>query len=453
MSPTILIWAGFLAFVTALLALDLFVLNRKAHVINAREAVKWTIMWVGVALAFNVGVYFLYEHHVLGIGETIGHALTGKEAATLFFTGYLVEQSLSLDNMFVIATIFAYFRTPPQFQHRVLFWGILGAIVLRGVMIVAGAALIRRFDWMMYVFGGLLLVSAVKMLMLRTDNIDMEANVVVRTARRMYPVSSEYEGEKFWTRMDGKRAMTPLMLVLLMVESADVIFAVDSIPAIFAITTDPFIVFSSNVFAILGLRSLYFCLASALDKFKHLKASLAFVLAFVGAKMILHRLGYHIEAIASLGIIAAILLMGIAASIIDDRRIRAREAPLGTDVEQAARAVMRRARKIVIFVIGATVLLLAIPIGLLPGPGGLLVVVLGLMILATEFVWARLWLKRTKTKAEQMARYAQRQGDAAYHEARRWLGLEHTEPKTGAVDQYGAAAKPQPHALEHRGED
>lgn len=428
MTGVAIIWAGFIALVLALLAFDLFVLNRKAHIIRTAEAVRWTIMWVCLSLLFCVGVYFLYEHHILGIGKSIGQDLGGRKAATLFLTGYLVEQSLSLDNLFVIATIFAYFRVPPQYQHRALFWGILGAIVMRGAMIILGAALIRRFEWIMYVFGGLLIISAVKMLVMRTDHIDIEKNIVVRMTRRIWRVSPDYDGEKFWTRIDGLRAMTPLMLALIVVEFADLVFAVDSIPAIFAITTDPFLVFSSNVFAILGLRSMYFALASALDKFKHLKASLAFVLAFVGVKMILARQGFHIDPVVSLSTIALALAMGVIASIADERIRASREAPLGDEVEQAARAMIKRARKIVIFVIGVTVLLIAIPVGLLPGPGGILVVILGLMILATEFVWARRWLRKTREKAEQMARYAQRQAGDAYHGAKRLLGFEHAAP-------------------------
>ncbi len=283
----IVLWLAFLVIVIGLLALDLGVLNRKAHVISTPEALGWTAIWVILALVFNVAVYYLYEHHLLGIGAELGHELNGRQAALLFFTGYLVEKSLSLDNIFVIALIFAYFRVPAMYQHRVLFWGILGALVLRGAMILAGAALIRRFDWIIYVFGALLILTAVKMLVARHDNLEPNKNPLVKLARRLYPVSPDFEGSRFFTRLEGRRAVTPLFLVLLVVESSDVLFAVDSIPAIFAVTTDPFIVFTSNVFAILGLRSLYFVLAGIMDKFRYLKMSLVFLLAYIGVKMLL----------------------------------------------------------------------------------------------------------------------------------------------------------------------
>lgn len=284
---SILVWAGFIAIILLLLALDLGVFHRRSHVVRASEAAIWTTVWVVCALLFNVAVYFLYEHQVFGIGREIGHALTGKQAALQFFTGYVIEKSLSLDNIFVIAVVFAYFGIPPMFQHRVLFYGILGALVMRGAMIAAGAVLIQQFWWVTYAFGGLLILTAVKMLITRHDNVHPERNPLVRLARRLYPVSAELDGQRFFTRVDGKRAITPLLLVLLVVESTDVLFAIDSIPAIFAVTTDPFIVYTSNVFAILGLRALYFALSGILPRFIYLKHGLALVLVLVGVKMLL----------------------------------------------------------------------------------------------------------------------------------------------------------------------
>ncbi|HNQ23470.1 MAG TPA: TerC family protein [Phycisphaerae bacterium] len=322
---TILLWIGFIVFVLLMLAIDLGIFNRQAHVISAREALAWTVVWIVCALLFNVLVYYLYTHHWLGIGKDIGHELSGSEAAVQFFTGYVIEKSLSLDNIFVIALIFAYFQIPRMYQHRVLMWGVLGALVLRGVMIGAGVALIRRFEWIIYVFGVLLLATAVKMLMAQRENIEPDRNPLIRLARRFYPVTPELQGQKFFVRMDGRRAITPLFLVLLMVESTDVLFAVDSIPAIFAITRDPFLVFTSNVFAILGLRSLYFALASLLDKFRYLKTSLVFILAFVGVKMLLSH-HHPIPTAFSLSVIAAALLVGVAASVIAARRPR-RDGP------------------------------------------------------------------------------------------------------------------------------
>jgi TerC family integral membrane protein len=314
----LLIWIGFLILILALLALDLGVLNRKAHVIYAKEALLWTAFWVFLSLAFNVLVYYMYQHHWLGIGDQIGHQLSGGEAALNFFTGYLIEKSLSLDNIFVIALIFSYFKVPAMYQHRVLFWGILGALVMRGIMILAGVALIQRFIWMVYVFGGMLILTSIKMLTTRHDKLEPDRNPLVRVARHLYPVSQDFEGKHFFTRVDGKRAITPLFLVLLVIESTDVLFAIDSIPAIFAITYDPFIVFTSNVFAILGLRSLYFALAAIIEKFKYVKISLVIILAYVGLKMILTH-HYKIPTHVSLIVICVLLLAGIVASVLVSR--------------------------------------------------------------------------------------------------------------------------------------
>lgn len=308
------LWIAFLAFVLMMLAIDLGVFNRTPHVVRTREALAWTAVWVVLALTFNVGVYFMYQHHLFGIGERIGHELDGGEAALKFFTGYVIEKSLSLDNVFVIALIFAFFRVPAKYQHRVLIWGVLGALVMRGVMIAAGAALIERFEWIMYVFGVLLIFTAVKMLVSKHEEVHPERNPLVRLARRLYPVSSDFEGPKFFTRVNGRRAITPLFLVLLVVESSDVLFAVDSIPAVFAVTRDPFIVFTSNVFAILGLRSLYFALASAIERFRHVKTSIVFVLAFVGVKMLIQH-WVEIPTLVSLAVVVGALLTGVLASL------------------------------------------------------------------------------------------------------------------------------------------
>ncbi len=317
---TIILWTGFIALIIALLALDLGVLNRKTHVISVREALLWTLFWIILALLFNIGLYFMYEHHLLGIGTAVGHNLNGQQAAVQYFTGYLLEKSLSLDNIFVIALILAYFNVPPHLQHRVLFWGIAGAIILRGALILAGAALLERFSWMTYVFGILLLLTAGKLLFSDNEAVEPEKNPLLRLARKFYPVSKGFDEEKFFTKLNGKRAITPLFLVLLVVESSDVMFALDSIPAIFAVTYDPFIVFTSNIFAILGLRSLYFALAAVMAKFRYLKVSLVFILGFVGIKMILSQ-HYHINSWLSLGFIVLSLGLGATASIVADRRM------------------------------------------------------------------------------------------------------------------------------------
>ncbi len=307
------IWIAFLVFVFLMVALDLGVFHRKPTAPSVRDALIWTLVWVAMALLFIAVVYLLYENNYEWASLATEH-LTGKEAASQYLMGYLLEKSLSVDNIFVIAMIFSYFRVPPELQHRVLFWGILGAVVLRGIMIALGVTLINTFDWVIYIFGAFLIYTAVKMMMIRHETVDPGDNPLVKLARRWLPVTDRYHGQKFFVRENGVLMVTPLFLALLLVESSDVMFAVDSIPAIFAVTRDPFIVFTSNIFAILGLRSLYFVLAGYMAKFRYLKNALVFVLAYVGIKMILSN-HYHIPDGASMGIIGGILLVGILASI------------------------------------------------------------------------------------------------------------------------------------------
>lgn len=310
-----LVWSLFLLVILALLALDLGVLNRKAHVIAPKEALAWTAFWVALALGFNVFIYYFYLNQGWGIAPTIDFSLGGQEAALEFFAAYLLEKSLSLDNIFVIAMLFGFFKIPAIYQHRVLFWGILGALVMRGVMIALGAALIHKFSWITYVFGAILLITAIKMLVQREDNFDPENNWLIRLARRFMPATSDMSDGHFLTKINGVTHITPLFLVLLMVETTDLLFAVDSIPAVFAVTQDPFIVFTSNVFAILGLRSLYFALAGLMDQFRYLKVSLVFILAYVAVKMMLvHH--YPIPIPVTLALIGGILMVGIGASVL-----------------------------------------------------------------------------------------------------------------------------------------
>jgi tellurite resistance protein TerC len=310
---TIPVWIAFLVFIVTMVALDLGVFHRKDKVITIRSALAWSAFWIALALLFNILVYLLYENNYTWASLATEH-LTGRQAAAQYLMGYVLEKSLSLDNIFVIAMVFSYFRVPLALQHRVLFWGILGAVVLRGVMIGLGVALINRFDWVTYVFGAFLLYSAVRMLLLRHENLEPGDNPLVRLAKRWVPMTHEFHGHKFLVKVDGKLVATPLLLALLLVESSDIMFAVDSIPAVFAVTRDPFIIFTSNVFAILGLRSLYFVLATYMEKFRYLKHSLVFVLAYVGVKMMLSN-HYHIPDGASMGIIVGILLVGVLASI------------------------------------------------------------------------------------------------------------------------------------------
>jgi tellurite resistance protein TerC len=303
-------WAIFVSAILVFLALDLGVFHRKAHVVGFREAFAWTAIWFTVAICFGL---FIAPEFV---------EKWGKEEKAQFITGYIIELSLSMDNVFVIALIFAYFGVGLQFQHRVLFWGILGALLMRGLMIWLGAELISRFHWMIYVFGGFLIFTGLKMLAAGDDEgVEPEKNPAVRLARKFFPVSPAFDGSKFITIHEGKKMLTPLALVLLMVETTDVIFAVDSIPAIFAVTRDPFIVFTSNVFAILGLRSLYFVLAGAIDYFRFLKIGLSIVLVFIGAKMLIHP-WYKIPTTLSLVIVAGIIAISILISLIVGRNAK-----------------------------------------------------------------------------------------------------------------------------------
>jgi len=318
-------WAGFAVFILLMLALDLGVLNRKAHVIKYREAVTWSIVWVTLALLFAAGVYWK-----LG-------SLTGKQ----FLAGYLIELSLSVDNLFVFILIFSYFKVPAKYQHRLLFWGVLGALVMRISMIALGAALIERFHWIIYIFGVFLIYTGIKMLRQDETEVQPEDNPVVRFVTRYIPVTRTYDGEKFFTEVNGRRMGTLMLLVLITVEVTDLVFAVDSIPAIFGITTNTFIVYTSNVFAILGLRSLYFLLAGIIEKFHHLKIGLSIVLAFVGVKMLteglveeyLH-LGKESIITISLGVVAAVLIGSVVASVIWPKEAETnveRELPDGFD--------------------------------------------------------------------------------------------------------------------------
>lgn len=301
-------WVLFNVGVALMLVLDLGVFHRHAHRVSVKEAAIWSIVWIALALLFNVGIYFWL----------------GPQAAAEYFTGYVIEKSLSVDNLFVFVLIFSYFAVPHAYQHRVLFWGVLGAIVMRGILIFLGTSLISRFHWVFYVFGALLLFSGYRML--RHDRekgeFDPDKNPLVRIARKFIPVTRHYVGEHLFTRVDGVLQATPLFIVLLVVESTDLLFAIDSIPAIFAITQDPFIVYTSNIFAILGLRSLYFLLAHVLDSFRYLSKGLAIVLMFIGVKMLAAD-WIHVPVLVSLAVVLGIVAISIALSL----WVRAKEAP------------------------------------------------------------------------------------------------------------------------------
>lgn len=385
LSFTVQVWIFFFLFIFAVVALDLGVFHRKAHLVSLPEAVGWTCVWVTLALAFNVVIYYLYEMNPAG-WDMDSEQISGGEAALNFFTGYLVEKSLSIDNIFVIAMIFVHFQVPMEQQHRVLFWGILGAVVLRGIMIFAGVAVIERFEWIVYILGLLLLVSAASMLVSQHDNISPENNFFIRTVRRFYPVTTGFHGSRFFIMQNGVRTATPLFLALVLVETSDVTFAIDSIPAIFAITRDPFIIFTSNVFAILGLRSMYFVLAGFMQKFRYLKISLAFLLAYIGVKMIL--VNYlHIPPMVSLSIIAGILSVGIFASTKTVYDSVSLLSPLADEIESLLNVSYRQARRAVILLLCSSVIFAGIIVFIMPGPP-LLIITLGLAVLILVFIWA-----------------------------------------------------------------
>lgn len=298
------LWLSFFGFVVAMLAVDLGVFNRQPHAVTFKEALNWSIVWVLLALCFGGGLYLYMS----------------PEKGTEFITGYLIEKSLSVDNIFVFVLIFSYFQVPVIYKHRVLFWGIIGALVLRGIMIAAGAALLEEFHWIIYLFGAFLIFTGIKIATVDSDGVEPEKNPVIKLFRKFYPVTGDYHGTKFFTKIEGKRWATPLLLVIVMIGTTDFIFALDSIPAIFAITLDPFIVFTANVFAVLGLRSMYFMLAGIVHKFHYLKYGLSVILIYVGVKMVIIDF-YKIPTGLSLGIVGLILGISIAASLVRDKQI------------------------------------------------------------------------------------------------------------------------------------
>ena len=308
---TPLLWAGFIGFVLVMLALDLFVFGgRKAHKVGVKEAAAWSLVWVSLALAFNAGLWWYLQ-------GAVGPEVAERKALE-FFTGYLIEKSLSVDNVFVFLLIFSSFHVAAEYQRRVLIYGVLGAIVLRAVMILAGAWVVREFSWVLYLFGAFLVVTGMRMLVMAEKEPELEKNPVLKFARRHLRISDGQHGEKFSVMKGGVRYFTPLFLVLILIEASDVVFAVDSIPAIFAITTDPFIVFTSNIFAIMGLRALYFLMADVADRFHLLKYGLAMVLTFIGAKMLIAP-WYHLPVAASLAIVAVLIGASVIASLIATR--------------------------------------------------------------------------------------------------------------------------------------
>jgi tellurite resistance protein TerC len=326
MDDTAILWIAFNVFVLAMLVLDLGVFHRKSHEVSLKEALTWTGVWITLALVFNGFVYYYFN----------------EELAVQFLTGYLIEKSLSVDNIFVILLIFSYFQVPPAYQHKVLFLGILGALVMRVIFIFAGIELIHRFHWLIYIFGGFLVITGIRMLFTKETSIHPEKNFFVRMIRKIIPVTGEYVGDKFFVRNNGRLRATPLFLTLIVIEGTDLIFAVDSIPAVIAISEDPFIVYTSNAFAILGLRSLYFALAGIEKFFKYLKFGLALILVFVGTKMAIADF-FKIPVEISLAVIAAILAASMWASVIKSKReSKLTTAGKGTNVGDRDRNLSRK---------------------------------------------------------------------------------------------------------------
>jgi len=326
LSGNIWLWIGFNVFVLAMLALDLGVFHRKTHTVSIKEALTWSAVWIALALIFNAGIYIF----------------SGPEPALQFFTGYLIEKSLSVDNIFVFVLLFTFFGVPAAYQHRVLFWGVLGALVMRGLMIALGAVLLDTFHWIIYLFGAFLIFTGVRMAFHKGEEVHPGRNPLLKLVRRVVPVTKEYERDRFVVRQASQLMITPLLLVLLVVETTDLIFALDSIPAIFAVTQNTFLVYTSNVFAILGLRSLYFVFANTIGKFYYLKLGLAVVLSFVGAKMVLADI-YHIPTALSLVVIAVVLAVAVVASAVRARRLETRNTePEKQAGEESASEIMSK---------------------------------------------------------------------------------------------------------------
>jgi len=370
------LWFGFIAFVLCMLALDLGVFHKKDHEVSVKEALTWTAVWISLALLFNAGILYWF----------------GSERALEFLSGYVIEKALSVDNIFVFIVVFSVFAVPARLQHRVLLWGILGALVLRAVFVVLGAALLSRFHWLGYVFGAFLVFTGIKLLVQREGEIDPRHNPLFRLFRRVMPSVDQFHDGHFTIVRSGKRYATPLLLVLIAIETTDIVFALDSIPAIFAVTRDPFIVFTSNIFAILGLRALYFALSGMMDKFHYLKVGLSLVLMFVGAKMLLAGV-YKIPIWASLAIIAALLAGSVIASLL---RPPPNDPP---DSQPKPTSPSSTVRKVGVGVVGGVVLAVGLAMLVLPGPA-LIVIPIGLTILASEFAWPRRILVRLRERVK-----------------------------------------------------
>lgn len=387
-----MLWIVLFSIFTTLIVLDLGVIHRKVREISLYEALALSAFWISTGLGFAVFIYFAYARHWFGSSPLDGH-----EAFIQYLTAFSLEKMLSLDNLFVMALIFHQLRIPVPQQHRVLFIGICFAIILRGVFILSGMYLIDRFDWMVYVFGVILIFSALKVLATTAEDDNIKENFLISWLRKRIPIEPAIAGNHFFLRVDGRLVLTPLFIALIMVESADVMFAMDSIPAVIAVSRDPFIVYSSNVFAVLGLRALYFVLATALRQFRYLKLSMVMILIYIGIKMLLSHL-YPVTALTSLLVICAIMLLGVLASLVDKRRGNVlATSPVVEELGRFYAMTFAGIKRIAILLIGTSVVIVGIIMIFTPGPA-IVVIPAGLAILATEFVWARRILRYFKQR-------------------------------------------------------
>ena len=399
-----IVWVstGLFLLVAVMVALDLGMFRPKGHALSTTEAIVWSAFWVVVTFVFNASLSLIDEPTWLDIGRLLGQEVGGPGAALTFLTGYLAEKCLSVANIVVIALIFAYLRLPLMAQQRVLIWGVLAAVLMRGVMVALGLVLVPRLPWLAYLLGGLLMLTAAKILIARHDNLEPSKNPAVWMVRRWYGVAPHDDARRFFTRLEGQPAVTPLFLALLMVATTDLVFAIDAVPAIYAVTGYPFLVITCNLFAVLGLRALYFAVAGILEKFQYMKMSLVFVLAFLGVQMLLVR-SHPIPTAPVLAVLAGILAVGLVASIAGAwRDTAALASPLAEELAGLAVLTYTNVRRALIFLIGSSVLLVGLAMVVLPGPA-ILVIPAGLAILATEFAWARRLLRKIKDKARTLS--------------------------------------------------
>lgn len=414
-------WVALIVTIIGLVLFDLLVANRSMRDSKPHNALAWAIFYLGAAAAFNFVLFFAYRENWLGLGMSRDSSMVLKdahEASLQFVTALLVELSLDLDSVFVLAAIFTYFKTPMRYQRRVLMWGVLAALAVRGAMIGGVGALLHSYDVVRFVLSGLLVLAALRMLLIRQERLDPDTNPVVWLLKRVLPISPGLRGSNLVARVDGKMALTPLLVTLVMVETADAIFAIDSVPAVYAVTRDPFLVFAATAFSLLVLRSLYFVLASYTAWLRYLKVGLAGVLAFMAVTMALPA-DKRLPTEATLAVVCGLLGAGLVLALVFAKRehATATTSALGEDADRLARLTLKQARRLIVFVVGFTIILIGIVMLIGPGPGAL-VVPIGLALLASEFIWARRLLNRYK---EQAQRYGRRAGGVVLRYSRVWM--------------------------------